>query len=151
MREFLRKRHLVILTLAAFCLLVSAASFAVHAAGTSYRVIYFLDSDGVGVSGELRRIPMRNGREQNIELLLDEMILGPVEISHRRLFPRDVRIESVLYRHGLLYVDISPSFIYSSDESGTPISETLRIVERTIRYNFPEVDEIQFSIGGRGI
>jgi hypothetical protein len=36
--------------LSAACLLISAAFFAVHAASTSYRVIYFLDSDGVGVS-----------------------------------------------------------------------------------------------------
>jgi hypothetical protein len=137
--------------LSAACLLISAAFFAVHAASTSYRVIYFLDSDGVGVSGELRRVPMRKGKEQNIELLLDEMILGPVDIGHRRLFPRDVRIGSVLFRHGRLYVDISPSFIYNSEESGTPITETLRIVERTIRYNFPEVDEILFFIGGKEI
>jgi hypothetical protein len=32
---------------------------------------------------------MRKGKEQNIELLLDEMILGPVDNRPSQAFPRD--------------------------------------------------------------
>jgi len=132
----------------AFSLVLSVAWFAVYSSRTTSRVIYFPNSDGLGVSGEMRKLPMQRTREDNIEMLLSEMVLGPVEIGHKRLFPRSARIESVLYRQGELFIDITPSLVYDTEESGTSVTEILRLVERTVRYNFPEIDEIRISLGG---
>lgn len=59
------------------------------------------------VAGESRNLPVRDDLEGNIELLVDEILLGPIEVTNERLFAEGTKLRTVMVRDKTAYIDLS--------------------------------------------
>jgi len=117
-------------------------------AGQVNRVLFFPTEGTMELSGELRRVPRRGSDEENIELLVEELILGPVELSLNPLIPKYTTVRTCMFRDRTVYLDLSPELIVGKGSVELSVDESLAGVDRTIRFNFPRVEDIVFFIDG---
>ncbi len=113
------------------------------------RVLYFPLYNEAELEGELRRLPKKANREDDIELLVRELILGPFDIHHSRVLPKDTDVESLLLRKGRVYVDFSLDPVLKKEGSILSLAEQIAALERTIRFNFPSVEDIMVTFSGQ--
>ena len=112
------------------------------------RVLFFPDRSGF--SGEMRRIPKQNSVEDDIELLIKELILGPYKIDHLRAVPEKTKLQNLLLRNkSLLYIDFSADLIVSDDSFSIVVEKMMELIRRTIMYNFPFLEKITLSVDGQ--
>jgi hypothetical protein len=123
--------------------LVSFAAWAI-ADRFSEAVLWFPDSKG-SLRGELRQIPAKWGAESRAELVASELLLGPKTLPLRPAFDPGVRVESVLYRKGRLFLDISKAA--ALQDSGT-LKTGLAAMERSLRAALPGLRRLTVTIGG---
>ncbi len=128
-------------------LIISLALFLFVPGRQVRRVLFFTNTVDTGLSGEIRYLPSHSPRETSIRMVLDELLLGPVDIEHERLLPEDTRIRSFLYRDGIVYIDFSHDIIDPS--AALDIRELLEGVERTVTFNFPSVRDVVITIRGQ--
>jgi Sporulation and spore germination. len=133
--------------------LVFVVSFSSWAIGSRFEsaLLYFPDSKGA-LRGEVRSVPHSWGAEARAELIASEVLLGPKTAELKPDFVSDVRVESVLYRKGRLFVDISPSAAVADSKANppdTPLAKGIEAMERSIRAALPTVRRITLTIGGK--
>ncbi len=112
------------------------------------RVLFFQEYRSADFTGEVRELPKKASKEADIELLVREIILGPIDIHNDPLLPEDADVRSVMLRDKTLYVDFSIDVIFQRQDSVLSFSEVLDGVRRTITFNFPSVERIVFTIRG---
>ena len=115
------------------------------------RVLFFPDEDGLQLIGELRRLPVRDELEGNIELFIDELILGPGEIDLYRLFPEGVRLESLLFDGNTLYLGFSENLVTTAETVPLSFNGIITSVNEAVVFNFPEVKEVKTAVGGEPV
>lgn len=113
---------------------------------SSEAVFFFPSSRGSALKGELRDLPRRRGAEARAELLASELLLGPSASGLSPAFLPGSRLESVLYRKGRLYVDISAEAALAAPAD---LKMGLAALRRTLRMGFPWLKELKLTIGGR--
>jgi hypothetical protein len=64
------------------------------------------------------------------------------------LFPRETRLRSLLYRNGVVYLDLSEEAALPPPEGGE-VFMNMKTLYAGIRRNFPFVRDIRFFIAGR--
>lgn len=117
--------------------------------GSQVNRVLFFPEDGTGhTAGERRRLPRRDGDENSIQLLVEELILGPVELSLNPLLPKHTSVRTCMLRDRIVYLDLSPELVVAGSETGLSVEESLHGIERTIRFNYPRVEDIIFFIDG---
>jgi hypothetical protein len=133
-----------------FCLaalgLVFLVSFASWAIGDRFEniVLWFPDTRG-SLQGELRQVPVKWGTEARAELVASELLLGPKSLSLLPDFGSSIRVESVLYRRGRLYLDISREAALEETKS---LKNGLAAMERSLRASIPGLRRLTVTIGG---
>jgi Sporulation and spore germination len=133
-----------------FCLavlgLVFLVSFASWAIGRVFDpvVLWFPDSKG-SLRGEIRQVPVSWGAEARAELVTSELLLGPKTMSLHPDFPPGIRVESVMYRKGRLFVDIS---LEAALEDAKSLKNGLAALERSLRAALPGLRRLTVTIGG---
>jgi hypothetical protein len=95
---------------------------------------------------------------------VEEALLGPVSPNSLPLFPRETRLLSLLYRDGVVYVNLSESAVLPLPESpllpeGSPVQGALlqggevfvnmETLYSGIKRNFSFVRDLRFFIAGR--
>ncbi|MEI6387889.1 MAG: GerMN domain-containing protein [Spirochaetota bacterium] len=98
-------RH-ILPTLLGLCFVFSLAAWSFGDRMTPF-VLFFPTLDGSADRGERRDIPWKSDAEAQSEAIASEFLLGPFDPGLRPAFPMGVRLVSVLYRDGLLMVDLS--------------------------------------------
>jgi hypothetical protein len=131
------------LALLGFVFLVSFCSWAV---GDRFQkaVFYFPDDRG-RLRGELREVPRTWGTEARAELIASEVLLGPKDNKLQLDFPLGTQLESVLYRKGKLYVDISADAALSPP---TSLKAGMTAMEKSLRAALPGIGRVAITIGG---
>jgi hypothetical protein len=129
--------------------LVFVVSFAVWAIGDRFEeaVLWFPDAKGV-LRSEIRQVPHTWGAEARAELVASEMLLGPKSVSLAPAFASGIRVESVLYRKGRLFVDISPEAALTDPNAPDALKKGLAAMERSLRSALPGVRRLTLTIGG---
>jgi hypothetical protein len=92
--------------------------------------------------------------ESEIRHYVEEVLLGPISPDSAPLFPGETRLRSLLFRDGVLYVDLSePAALPLLDESprGMDVFSNVYTLNEGIRRNFATVKEVRFFITGREI
>ncbi|MBI9108332.1 MAG: GerMN domain-containing protein [Spirochaetales bacterium] len=115
------------------------------------RVLFFPDEDGQQLLGELRRLPVRDELAGNIELFIDELILGPGEIDLYRLFPEEVKLESLLLDGNTLYLGFTENLVTMAETVPLGLNGIITAVADAVVFNFPEVKEVKTAIGGEPV
>ena len=113
------------------------------------RVLFFPRETAEQWDGEFRRIFEKHDLEEAVTELLKEAILGPMQIRHGRLLPRNVRIRSLVVREGTVYLDFSDDLFFPEGEVAISLQEMMSGVKKAIRFNFPEIERINVFIGGQ--
>jgi hypothetical protein len=101
---------------------------------------------------ENRMIPKLPSLELEIRRYVAEALLGPLSPETAPLFSRDTRLRSLLYRDGVVYLDLSEAAGLPPLE-GYPLREgevyqSLYTLEEGIRRNFSAVKEVKLFING---
>jgi len=131
-----------------FLLLLSLLLFLFLPGKLVRTVLRFPDSISRQLSAEVRALPFTWETEHNIELMVREVLLGPAQYSHLRLFSREAQLRSVLVRGDTLYMDLSKeAFLPDPDVVYSP-QMALDVLRSTLMDNFPGVSHVFISVGG---
>lgn len=132
-----------------FSLLLSFALFFLTHDGMVERVIFFPRHREQVIEGEPRRLPVKENREKDIQLLVKETILGPFNINYDRVLPLNTEVRSVIFREDRLYLDFSIDPIVQKEGSVLSLPEKIEALKRTIQFNFPSVELITVTFRGQ--
>ncbi|MBO7429619.1 MAG: GerMN domain-containing protein [Spirochaetia bacterium] len=112
------------------------------------RTLFFVEPVAKAVVMEHRLIAEKHDLELNVELLIKDELLGPVLLVRDSVFPEGTKLNHILLRDGVLYADLSPEAMFPSAHSGLNFRDSIRILEKTISFNFPEIKNIVVTIDG---
>jgi len=146
---FSRVRFVVgILLACAMIALTTAALIEFHVLGLARRTFVFYAIDSEGIIIEERMLRRSGSTEGDIRRYVSEALLVPVSLEFLPLFPRGTQLQSLLYRNGVVYADLSGDAALPPLEGGEVFRnfETLRA---GIKRNFSSVGEVRFFIDGR--
>lgn len=135
--------HFVI-SLFSLAFLASLVLWSLADHGESF-ALFFPESNDRGIKAERRILPQRSVLETRAELVASENLLGPFDPSLKPAFPPGVRVNSVLFRKGQLYLDLSEDAALAEPVS---LKLGLAALERTLSYAFPTVRKVVLTIGG---
>jgi hypothetical protein len=142
------RRHLAgILLLAS--LLIAIGFFLIWPPERQARTLFFPGTTATELSGERRLVPRSRDRDHQVGLVLEELILGPAEIRHGRLLPRDTRVQIVSVVDDTVYVDLSADVMFGADEVRLDVAQGLDGIEQTLLYNFRWLESVHVTIAGQ--
>jgi hypothetical protein len=155
-------RKLLLLSLAVLAVIATFEFFALGLARRTF-IFYAGDSGIATVEERLLRVPRGKRlfsplREVDITRYVEETLLGPVSPNALPLFPKETRLNSLLYRNGVVYADFSAEAALPPTEGAlisgalSPNREVFTNMETLhsgIKRNFPFVREIHFFITGK--
>ncbi len=115
----------------------------------SKRVLFFPQGEARKLAGETRFLPRRRNIEDNIQLLLEELILGPATPNYQRVVPQDLEIESVILKQTSLYINFSQEMIFAAASLHQTLDEMIQAVGKSVLYNFPRVKKLYVFVEGQ--
>jgi hypothetical protein len=167
-RSRISKKRLLLIALAALTAGVLIEFFVL---GLARRTFVFYTIDSRVASVEERFLKRSLSREINIARYVEEALLGPVSPNSLPLFPRETRLLSLLYRDGVVFVNLSedaalPTALATPESlltgtllAGSPLSGasledgevfvSLETLYSGIKRNFSFVRDLRFFIAGK--
>ncbi|GHV60734.1 hypothetical protein AGMMS49587_03090 [Spirochaetia bacterium] len=136
-----RRRFLALLLLGIFAF----AEFMVL--GLVRRTFVFYSINNQSMKVEDRMLRRSSNREFDIGRYVEEVLLGPVSPDLAPPFPRGTRLQSLLYRNGVVYADLSESAALPPLEGGD-VFRNFRTLNEGIRRNFSYVKDVRLFIAG---
>lgn len=144
----IEKRTLILISILIFFLLISITLFFIIDNKKVRRVFFFPGRDIY--SGEMHRVPRQGSLENEIELFINELILGPYNIDHRRVIPENTKLQNLFLRNrSLLYIDFSADLVVSENKHNIVQLDMLELIKKNLNYNFPILEEIILSVDGQ--
>jgi hypothetical protein len=100
--------------------------------------------------------------EADMELYVEEYLLGPAATNLSPLFSRSTRLLSVLYRDGTAYIDLSedalmPVFLerdaglFRHAGAASGVKQSLKTFRESLHRNFPYLKDVKIFIAGSQI
>jgi len=111
--------------------------------------VFYTESNG-SIIVEDRMLKHSKSREGDIIRYTEETLLGPVAPGLLPLFPRETRLNSLLYRNGVVYADFTASAAMPPEEGGRTF-DNFRTLYAGILRNFSYVKDVRFFIEGRAV
>jgi len=156
------KTRLLLITLAAL-MLTALIEFFVW--GLARRTFVFYTIDNRVASVEERFLKRSSSREVNLTRYVEEALLGPVSPNSLPLFPQETRLLSLLYRDGVVYVNLSEEaalpaamtatelLVPGSSLSGVfqsgDVFGSMETLYSGVKRNFSFVRDLRFFIDGK--
>jgi hypothetical protein len=109
--------------------------------------VFYAISDGFETV-EDRMLSRSPSRELNIKRYVEEALLGPFSPDSLPLFPRETKLQSLLYRDGIVYADISIEAALPPLEGGE-VLQNFETLHTGIKRNFSFVRDVRFFIAGK--
>ena len=110
--------------------------------------VFYSEAEGKIVVEE-RMLSRSGDRETDIRRYVDEALLGPVTPGQAPLFPRETRLNSFMYRDGVVYSDLTePAAL---PYGGGDVFRSLLTLNEGIRRNFPYIKNVKLFIGGNEV
>ena len=113
------------------------------------RVLFFPETTTGKLVGERRFLPPRSGLTSQIELYVQELILGPSNPLLTRIVPRHVRLRSVIARNGQVYVSLSREIIELQPDAPLSFDQSLQAIANGVLYNFPKIRDLYLLVEGQ--
>jgi len=140
------------LALFALCLAV----FLVSPEARVRRVIFFPSTGSRAASGkparlvaEQRFLPRHRDADRDVRELVEAVLLGPARHGEAPLFPPATTVRTLMVRRSVLYVDLAPRAAIPDPSAPLPLAEAAAGLARAVRFNFPWIREIAFSVDGQ--
>jgi hypothetical protein len=112
-------------------------------------VFYAIDSSAPVV--EDRMVKRAGSRENDIARYVEEALLGPVSLDSAPLFPKGTRLQSLLYRAGVVYAGLSELAAMPAalpEAGGAGVFTGLAALYGGVRRNFSSVKDVRLFING---
>ena len=119
-------------------------------AGLARRTFVFYDVSDGHLIVENRMLRRGEDRETDIRRYVEDALLGPLKHGGSLLFERGTRLQSLLYREGTVYADLSEQALFPVKE-GQGVFHSLLVLDEGIRRNFTSVADVRLSIGGNEV
>ena len=141
-----RTPFIVFASLILLSLLIAIVLYALHPTKQVRRTFFFPRT----ISGEIvslsRYIPSGANRQASIENYLRELALGPHVFGFSSLLPANSELQSLIYRDKAVYIDFSRETAFPAE--GMAFESLISLVDESIRFNFPFIDEVYITIDG---
>ena len=138
----------ITVSVALIALVVFAVCYYRHQNVYTERTLFFVEPVSKAVVMEHRLIAEKHDLELNVELLIKDELLGPSLLVRDSVFPKGTRLNHVLLRDNILYADLSIEAMFPSAHSGINFKDSIQILEKTISFNFPKIENIVVTIDG---
>jgi hypothetical protein len=138
------RRGFLCLSLLAVLALIAFVDYRTQGFRRTTFVFYDIESGNEQV--EERMLPLPSDREKKLQLYVAEALLGPFSRTLRHLFPRDTRLESLLLRDGVVYLNLSENAAFPAE--GGDSFQSLAALQRGILRNFGFVRNVRLFIAG---
>lgn len=129
--------------------LVSLFLFIFLEGDTVERVLFFPHDISGELLGERRTMPKQETTEEDVELYLRELLLGPSAFVHRNLFPENTDLNAVILRDKSLFIDFGEKIIFAQEYINKNFDWVVDAVKKAVRFNFPSIDTIIITINGQ--
>ena len=113
------------------------------------RVLFFPEQTTGKLVGERRFLPPRRGLTSQIEMYVQELILGPSDPLLTRIVSRDVHLLSVIARDGEVYVSLSREIIQTQPDALLSFDQSLQAIANGVLFNFPAVRDLHLLVEGQ--
>jgi spore germination protein GerM len=115
--------------------------------GLARRTFVFYSVLSGSVTVEDRMLHRAGDRETDMGRYVEEVLLGPVSPGLSPLFPLETRLRSLLYRDGVVYVNLSgPGALPVS--KGEEVFRNFLVLNQGIRRNFSYVKDVRLFVEG---
>jgi spore germination protein GerM len=111
------------------------------------RTFVFYSAVNGSVTVEDRMLHRAENREMDLGRYVEEVLLGPVSPNLSPLFPPETALRSILYRNGVVYVNLSESAALPASEGGGAFGNFL-VLNQGIRRNFSYVKDVRLFVAG---
>jgi hypothetical protein len=135
---------------------LSLALFLVSPAARVRRVLFFPSTATPSVAGKAARLvaeerflPRHRDADRDARELVEAALLGPARHGAAPLFPVKATVSSLMVRRGVLYIDVSAPAAIPDPLAPLPLGEAAAALGRAVRFNFPWIREIAFSVDGQ--
>lgn len=115
--------------------------------GLARRTFVFYNADNGLIAVEDRMLAHSCTRENDIIRYTEETLLGPVSPDLLPLFPRGTKLNTLMFRNGIVYVDFSENAALPPIEGGKTL-DNFRVFYDGILRNFSYVKDVRFFIEG---
>jgi len=112
------------------------------------RVLFFPKQNSKKLVSEVRYLPRMETEEEDIQLLVEEIILGPSRENHEILLPKGVNVESVMLRDGVLYLDLSEAIVLNEIKLRLGFEGSIKVLSNTVMFNFRDIKKVFIFING---
>ena len=140
-----KNRRIVYLAL---IFLLALADF-LHSGLARRTFIFYSEREGKTVV-EDRMLHRSSLRETDIRRYVDEALLGPMSPGQMPLFPRETRLNSFMFRDGVVYADLGESAALPL-LGGVNVYLSLLTLNEGIRRNFSFVRDVRLFVGGNEV
>ncbi len=148
--ELNRNRPLyVALILLGTALLISVTWMLVENHGRAERVLFFPGHIDVELRGEARVVPRHRELEPDVAVLVNEILLGPVDLAKSRILPMEAEVRSLMVRDRTVYLDFAPNILFLQERLGISLDEAFDAVRRTVLYNFRGIRRVVITVNGQ--
>jgi len=114
------------------------------------RVLFFPDLKTHKIVGEVRYLPDMGTERANIELLVNDLFLGPSNYGkNANVMPSKTRLEACIIADGIVLLDFSKEIFILDRHMVLQPKEMLQAVANSILFNFPGIKKIFVSIQGQ--
>jgi hypothetical protein len=119
--------------------------------GLVRRTFVFYSIDNRKPVVEDRMVRQTGSQENDVRQYVEEALLGPVSLDSTPLFPKGTRLESLLFRDGVVYADLSelaalPAVLPFHE--GADVFNGLQTLHSGIKRNFSYVKDVRLFING---
>lgn len=113
------------------------------------RTFYFYSIDKKDVATEIRFLS-RNPERGDVQLFVDELVLGPITNRYEKIFAAGTRVEFCTLKDGILYVGLSEDALKST--SGMDgLKQSIDLFKVNIVRNFTKINSIMVYIDGKSV
>jgi spore germination protein GerM len=115
--------------------------------------IFFGDEGGEGFKSETREVPVAQGFEDQVKLVIGELIKGPHDSNKFSAMPDGAALIQVFWVEDTqtLILDFNNALTANHPGGSTGEYYTLSNVIKTVAANFPQVARVQFLIEGNAV
>ena len=150
----------VILLIVIALFLISLTLYITSSFNKANRIFFFTDHQSGKVIGETRRIPgtpsislfrqqLVEKREKNMDIFVNELLLGPVNMKLDPVFSSGTKLEKILYRNKIVYLDLNFMTLLPDKKAVQGFEESLLLLEKNIKFNFPYIRRVVITILGQ--
>ncbi|MCR4579943.1 MAG: GerMN domain-containing protein [Treponema sp.] len=113
------------------------------------RMFIFPSADAGKYIVEYRNLA-KNPVQGDIQLYVDEILLGSATERTKMLFTPGTVVRSCFLRDSVLYLNLSQTLI-DMGEGVIEIKDGFELLEKNIKKNFPKIKKVEFFIEGKSV